>query len=165
MSSKLVLYSTNTWIAFNIAERYFGGIHYVWCTPHFHCVHSGGLIYTVPPTSSPWEIYVALSKETGGRDRHSSKIKETKVGILKGAAYKKETGVITQAQEEEIRAVIDSAETMDFRPLLYIIPFERVSTIVRQVPLVERANSLSDEYRIENLPRDCFDVIEPVWSY
>src|SRR5262245_16335140 len=30
-----VLYSTNTWLAFAIAQKYYASRHYVWCTPHF----------------------------------------------------------------------------------------------------------------------------------
>jgi hypothetical protein len=27
----LVLYSTNTWLAYAISERYYRGLHYAWC--------------------------------------------------------------------------------------------------------------------------------------
>ena len=30
-----ILYSTNTWIAYMIAERFYRRHHYVWCTPYF----------------------------------------------------------------------------------------------------------------------------------
>lgn len=32
-TAPLVLYSTNTWLAYTVAERFYGGEHYVWCTP------------------------------------------------------------------------------------------------------------------------------------
>jgi hypothetical protein len=159
----VVLYSTNSWLAFNVAERYFGGEHYVWCTPYFR-EQAAGPVYTVPPTSSPWEIYRSLYIEVAARDRHSTKIDQNKVGILKGAAIKKRHGIINDAQENEIKIVVDSAEKADFRPLLYVIPYHCVAGILTEVPVAERAHPLSVEYRIESLPRSCFDVIEISWS-
>ncbi len=35
MSAPLILYSTNTWLAYKIAERFYGDMHYVWCAPFF----------------------------------------------------------------------------------------------------------------------------------
>ncbi len=88
IANNIVLYSANTWLAYNIAERYYQGEHYVWCTPFFDSNVSGPG-YTVAPTSSPKEIYINLYKETTRGDRHSSKIADNKVGILKGQPIKK----------------------------------------------------------------------------
>ncbi len=35
MGEKLILYSTNTWIAYKIAQKYYKDEHYIWCTPIF----------------------------------------------------------------------------------------------------------------------------------
>lgn len=160
MPDNLILYSANTWLAFNVAERYFKQEHYVWCTPYFEPTDRSGYIYTVAPTSSPKDIYLNLYKEVMGGDRHSTKIDDNKVGILKGAAFKKTAGVITEDQEAEIAAVVAAAERREFKPLLYIIPYEKVISLKKDVPVADRAHPLSNEYIIENLPRDHFDVIE-----
>jgi hypothetical protein len=63
MRRPLILYSTNTWLAFNIAERYYRGRHYIWCTPFFNGRSDKGEAEFVPPTSCPWEIYRSLYGE------------------------------------------------------------------------------------------------------
>ena len=126
MPDPLILYSTNTWLAYRIAQQYYGGTHYVWCTPYFDSRSLSGYDVYVPPTSSPSEIYHALHEEVRRGDQHSAKIKENKIGILKGATYKRESRVITEEDERDIAAIVDLAETRDFRPLLYIIPFKLI---------------------------------------
>ena len=55
---------------------------------------------------------------------------------------------------------IERAEVRDFRPVLYVIPFARVRGTVVDVPVEERAHPLSIEYRVEDLARDSFDMLE-----
>lgn len=73
---------------------------------------------------------------------------------------KREKGFITPARFAEIDQIVESAVTWEFRPVLYVIPFDRVSGIAFEVPVSERAHPLSVEYRVEVLPRGCFDIIE-----
>lgn len=160
MGEQLLLYSTNTWLAYVIAERFYNHEHYVWCTPHFDSRSLPTIDATTPPTSNPCEIYHNLVAEVRKGDKHSAKIKENKVGILKGATFKKRAGVINDQQEKDIAAIVDIAETWDFRPLLYIIPFDLVKGLIKDVPVSERAHPLSIEYVIEQLPRQYFDIIE-----
>jgi hypothetical protein len=82
------------------------------------------------------------------------------VGILKGATVKRQAGIISAEQERDIVSIVEIAETKEFRPLIYIIPFTAVSSILIEVPIKERAHPLSIEYVIESLPRDHFDIIE-----
>lgn len=56
--------------------------------------------------------------------------------------------------------MIERAETHEFRPVLYIVPYERVEGLVIHVPAAGRANPFSVEYRIEQLRNDCFDLLE-----
>jgi hypothetical protein len=35
MADPLILYSVNSWLAYIINERYYGGEHFVWCAPVF----------------------------------------------------------------------------------------------------------------------------------
>jgi hypothetical protein len=160
MTDPLILYSTNTWLSYIIAERFYRSEHYVWCTPYFDSKSLPILDSTTPPTSTPCEIYHSLSAEVCAGDRHSAKIKENKVGILKGATFKRKAGVINEQQEKDIAAIVEAAEQRDFKPLLYIIPFRPVAKLVMEVPVSERAHPLSVEYVIERLPRARFDIIE-----
>ena len=160
MADPLLLYSINSWLAYIIAERYYRSEHYVWCSPFFNSRTISSIDATTPPTSNPYEIYCNLLDEVSNGDRHSAKIKENKVGILKGASFKKQAGVITEGQERDIVSIVDLAETRDFKPLLYLIPFHLTSGSLKEVPISERAHPLSIEYVIESLPRTHFEVIE-----
>ena len=154
-SSPLLLYSTNTWLVYIISETYYRGEHYVWCIPYAGPGSLAAHDVTVPPSSSPLEIYRALHHEVERGERHSSRIQENKAGILRGANVKRRADVIDGATEAEMAAIVDAAETRDFRPLLYVVPFARVSNLVRAVPVPDRAHPLSTEYVIEALPRRC----------
>jgi hypothetical protein len=159
MVKPLLHYSTNTWLAYTIAENYYQGEHYVWCTPFFSPRSAPG--YTnVPPTSCPSSIYHSLREEVATGDRHSTKIRENRTGIIKGANVKKGAGIIDDVQEREIIDVVNSAETRDFRPLLYVIPHDLVAGVLQSVPVANKAHPLSVEYVIERLPRASFDVID-----
>jgi hypothetical protein len=114
----------------------------------------------MPPSAMPGEIYDMLFREVQSGDHHSAWIAKNKAGILKGADCKREDGIITPRQKGEIASIVAKAEVRDFRPLLYIIPFDRIKRLVKQVPPNECANPLSIEYIIENLPRSCFDAID-----
>lgn len=160
MRDPVVLYSTNTWLAYGIAQTYYNEIHYVWCTPYFSSDASSGYDYTIPPSSSPSEIYAGLYKDVNQGDRHSAKIEMNKAGILKGAIAKEKAGVINKRQRLEIYSIVRRAETKDFRPLLYVIPFQPVTRLLKEVPVEERAHPMSVEYKIEQLPRRYFDVVE-----
>jgi hypothetical protein len=165
LTGKPVLYSTNTWLAYNISEDYYGGQHYVWCTPFFQVETFKGIRYQVAPTSNPKKIYEQLYDESHGDDLNSSKIRDNRAGILNGAAIKREAGVITAEEEGEIADAVERAAPIRFRPLLYIIPCHLVAGLVRRATKADRpANPLSKEYIIEALPNDCFDVIEFSWK-
>ena len=62
----------------------------------------------------------------------------------------------------DINSMIETAETIDFRPLLYVIPAgAEVLALMKEVPVRDRAHPLSSEYIIEVLPKRLFDIIEP----
>jgi len=160
MRRALILYSTNTWLAFNIAERYYRGRHHIWCTPFSNGRSEKGEAGFVPPASCPWEIYRSLYGEWRAGDRHSAKIEQNRDGILRGAKANRDAGVISEAQRSEIAFIVLDAQIRDFEPLVYVIPYGRVSRLVKEVPVGERAHPLSEEYVIESLPRRLFDIIE-----
>jgi hypothetical protein len=160
MPRPLILYSCCTWLAYMVSQKYYGALHYVWCTPHFDPNSPFSGESAVPPTSSPREIYANLHKEIARGDRHSEKIAQNKLGILRGANIKRKYNVITVEQRDEITTIVKSSQLGDYRPLLFVIPFAPVAKRIKQVPIRARANPLSEEYILENLKRSAFDVLE-----
>lgn len=155
-----LLYSVNTWLAHNISIRYYGGAHYVWCSPIFSFRNHSRYQATPPPTSCPSDIYHRLAEEVRRRDSHSAKIVENRSGLIAGAQKKHSAGIITDSELREIKEIEAAADYADFRPLLYLIPFVGVSHLLREVPVPERAHPLSQEFIIEELPTELFDVID-----
>ena len=162
MERPLLLYSTSTLLGYAIAERFYRGVHYAWCSPVFDGKTTGVHI-NIPPTSSPSGIYRQLWEETTRGEMHSSAIPRIQKGIEAGAKAKLDAGVIDAAQYKEILDTIEGASLREFRPVLYIIPYDRVEPLVSDVPVLERAHPLSVEFKVTALPRDCFDLIE-FWS-
>ena len=162
MQRPLLLYSTNTLLSYAIAERFYGGVHHAWCSPVFDGKTTAVHI-NIPPTSSPSGLYRQLWEETSRGEMHSDAIPRIQEGIQRGAAAKLDTGVIDAAQHQEIIGMINRASLREFRPVLYIIPYDRVETLVSDVPVYERAHPLSVEFKVTALPRDSFDLIE-FWS-
>ena len=160
MPEPLVLYSTNTWLAYIISQIYYGQQHYVWATPYFSSASVPSHDYTVPPSSSPSEIHGGLLKAVVSGDHHCAKIESNRIGILRGATVKAKANLITAKQRRDIFAIVERAETRDFRPLIYVIPFQSIGALIKEVSVKEKAHPLSEEYVIRNLPRSCFDVIE-----
>lgn len=159
MDPPLILYSTNTLLAYSIAERFYRGVHYAWCSPMYDGTRSAAHI-NIPPSSSPAEIYRAYAEDARRGDRHSGAFEHNRKGVLSGAEAKLASGIVTQAIRDEIIQIARSAHPNDFRPVLYIIPYDRVADRGLEVPVHERAHPLSVEYRIMDLPRNCFDMIE-----
>lgn len=154
-----ILYSVNTWLAYNIARMFYGDEHYVWCSPVFDLRSRTGLQAAPPPTSCPNDIYHSLRAEVQRRDLHSAKISENRLGILKSVAIKRASRVISDSEASEITAIVQAAQAADFTPLLYLIPYDPVAHLVREVPVDQRAHPLSEEFVIEALPGELFDVI------
>ena len=156
----IVLYSTNTWLAYGIAQKYYGGTHYVWCAPYFSVNSLPAAERANPPSSTPSEIYDRFYQESGSGDDHSQEnITKNKTGLRNGAEAKARAGLITEKQKLEILAQIDRAKPQHFKPLLYIIPYSSISTLLKEQEVEKRAGVLSEEYIIEKLPRSAFDYI------
>lgn len=159
IANPILLYSTNTWLSFAIAERFYKQIHYVWCSPFFDS-ESAPDSALMPPSSTPADIYRDLYQAIKRRDRHCYAIERNKLGILRGATEKLTAGVIDPDTEGEIAAIVEIAELSDFIPLLYVIPFSMVRNLMAPAPVDERAHPLSPEFRIEELPKNCFDILK-----
>ena len=159
MPDPLFLYSTNTWLAYMIAQIYYREEHHVWCSPYFNSFSIPSSEQTVPPSSTPGKVYKILYEEVFSGEQHSDKIKRNKAGIRRGANFQEKVGLITEKQKLEIYAIVAKAQIIDFIPIIYIIPFSLVTNMIIEVPINERSHPLSRECRIEALPRSCFDII------
>ncbi len=73
----------------------------------------------------------------------------------------REAGEIGEEDRDEIVAMVGSATILDWRPLIYVIPFEPVAARVKNVPRAKRA-SQEPEFIIEDLARSEFEIIEPM---
>lgn len=104
-----LLYSVNTWLAYNLSVRYFGGLHYVWCSPIFSSRNHPSFQVTPPPTSCASDIYHRLADEVRRCDAHSTKIADNRVGICAGAKKKHDAGIITMEELSEIEAITTAA--------------------------------------------------------
>lgn len=161
MPDPIVLYSTVTKLAFNIARRYYHDIHYVWCAPIFDASKESDVDFIVPPTSSPYEIYRDFQKHVNRAEGHSHMIEENKAGILRGATAKRRAGIITPEQEQDIIATAEDAQHIWYEPLILVVPFAKVKKLISIPPVTMRASALSAEVIIPELPRRLFDVIRP----
>jgi hypothetical protein len=159
MRPPLVLYSTTSWLAFAIAERYYDGVHYAWCSPSFDGTEAP-LYMNIPPSSSPAELYRRFMEDSRRGERHSLALNNHKAGITRGAEERRGQGVITREIEDEIGQIVADAHPWDLRPVLLVIPFDRIAERVVAVPVRGRAHPLSLEYRIENLDRGSFDLLQ-----
>lgn len=153
-----ILYSTMTTLAYNINKKYYKDRHYMWCTPYFGSDFESPH-FTVPPSSSPVEIYNSLKKEIDGSDLHNTKINLNRRGIRKGASIMLKLGSITQSNYEEIIHITKQAKDQQFRPLLCVIARLEAIPFYQKVNIKDRANPLSHEYILSNLPQAAFDII------
>jgi hypothetical protein len=160
VTAPLVLYSAQTLLAYRISQKYYAERHWVWCSPYRGFGTAAALDSAVPPSSSPLEIYKALHEEVKRNDHHSAKIEANRQGLIKGANAKLAAKAIGEAVAGEIAEVTKLAAVADFRPLLYIIPYALIEKEVKVVPVGQRAHPLSEEFQIESLSRQCFDIIE-----
>ncbi|MEY0857579.1 hypothetical protein AB7239_07535 [Providencia alcalifaciens] len=153
-----ILYSAMTMLAYNINKKYYGDKHYMWCTPYFGSYFDSPH-FTVPPSSSPLEIYNTLKKEVDGSDHHNTKIELNKMGIRNGASIMLKLGKIDQEKHDEIVYITKNAKDQHFRPLLCVISRLDAIPYYKKVNVKDRANPLSHEYILSDLPQSAFDII------
>lgn len=159
-NNHIILYSTNTWLAWAIAEQYYKGSHYCWCSPVFDSSKAASISARNPPTSSPAEIARGLKNDVERSDLHSAKIAENRLGILAGANKKHNDGVISRRELHDIALTVGSAQIFDFRPVIFVIPANLTTRRLSPVAVGVRAHPMSTEYLIKKISRKFFDVIE-----
>lgn len=77
-----------------------------------------------------------------------------------GAEAKLDEGVISRTRFEEIQMIVETCHPREFRPVLFVMPFDAVRPLIVEASVQERAHPMSLEYRVERLPRDRFDMLE-----
>lgn len=156
-----LLYSTNVFLKFLIQQKFRNDEHYVWCSDSFDA--STGSRYSasslVAPSANPAEIYRQLKLDIEKQDRHSYKINAQKASLTALAIDWEANGAISSNDKDEIVFMVTNATFNDWRPLLYIIPRGAVAARLKTVPIHQRA-SFGDEFIVEDLRRNEFDVIE-----
>lgn len=157
----LLLYSTNVFMKLLIQQKFFGDVHYVWCSEQFDSKAfsphtSAGL---VPASSNPADILRLLLRDVQTPDHHSGKIAEQKASLTKRAIALEKAGSITKAVKEEIVYLVKTAAISQWRPLLYVIPRPPVEPRLKLVPAKLRAG-IADEFIIPDLQRNEFDIID-----
>jgi hypothetical protein len=156
--NKPVLYSTMTTLAYNINQQFYKDLHYMWCTPYFGSDFNSPT-FTVPPSSSPLEIYRTLQNEVDGGDLHDTLISVKRLGLERGADVMVKRNKITQDQATEIQAICRLAPANQFKPLLCVIPRLEVVTYCQKVDVKAKAHPLSQEFVVADVPQSAFDVI------
>jgi hypothetical protein len=160
--SSLILYSTNTHLKFRIGRDLLGDQHYVWCSHVFNAGTLGryAIGAAMPPSSDPCSIYRELDTACRRRDDHATKIAQQKAMLTSLAVELEAKGRITPDVRDEMVAMVSMATFSDWKPLLYVIPFQ--STWGARVQSVERARRASNEpeFIIPDLRGEEFHVIE-----
>jgi hypothetical protein len=160
MPKSKILYSANSTAAYKISKKYYGDLHYVWCSTEFGPNPPSKTLIVNPPSSQPRWRYKSMHEESRGLDYHGPYIRENKLGLVKGAEIKYNLHAISLSQKEEILTYVDKASLIEYKPLLYVMVYDDVKDLVKEVPIVMRANPLSEEYIIEELPGSLFEILD-----
>jgi len=158
-----LLYSTNTFLSYEIGCRYRSNKHFVWCSEVFdpRKQSRNSLVSMVAPTSSPYEIARVLADAVVGEDHHNANIKKYRSLFKRFATIWEADKSITPEAASEIRGMVSQQSFRIWRPYVFIIPREPIESKRRlvSVKMASRA-AAGPEYKIENLDTSEFDVIE-----
>lgn len=162
LGNNLLLYSTNSYLSYYINETFYGGTHFVWCTPVLNPQILDHLnpLRNIPVSSSPFHIYNRFTEDVKTGDKHSGKIENNRINILKGATIMLGKKIITNKDFALIKQTVELAELEKFRPLLYLIPRSSMAVgRIKEVPVDLAANPLGNEYQIHDLKTGEFDAV------
>lgn len=147
------MFSVGTKLAYSIAKRYYGNVHYVWCAVDFDNKKQ-------PPTSNPLTIAKRWMSIVIGGDRHATEVDSNKAGILSGAKAKYDDKIIDAKQLKIIKQMVATAEYEAFFPVLYVIETKKVYDRSIEVDVKNRASDRSIEYKIVDLSENEFQLID-----
>jgi hypothetical protein len=156
-----IYYSTNAWITWHIKTNFFGDRHFVWCSDFFDRNQFGPHhpAALVPPSSSPRHMYQRLKEDVDGSDTHSADILKVRTNFQKVLTDKLADGDLTNDEYTECLALMEQNDLKIFRPVLYVIPKNGLSSAVERVPMPHRAGS-GVEHLIRDLKGSEFHMIE-----
>jgi hypothetical protein len=158
-----VLYSTNPWIAHDIAVKYLEGKHFCWCSEYFDptAAPAASAAALIAPSSSPKTIFYNLLGDCEREDKHSTLIKGYRKTFRRLANNWFADDVISASQRDEIIATMAPGSYRIWRPVIYVIPREPIEGAGRlvAVPAALRA-SYGGEYQVKDLSEAEFDLIE-----
>ena len=161
MASGALLFSTNPFLKHFLQKSYRSDTHYVWCSDVFDsqslAQYEPGRL--VPPSSNPADIYRRLLDDCARGDDHSALIAGWRATFTALALDWHAGGDITAELRDEIVLLAKSKDFRLWRPLLYVIPRDRVANRLKRVP-IERRAGLGEEYIIEDLKGSEFDILE-----
>jgi len=106
------------------------------------------------------DILKSLRAAVDRDDRHDPKIEGQKGALIARAIQWHLDGKLTENQRDEIVFIAENAAITDWRPLLYIIPREKIEPERIVLVKIDRRAGLGPEYIIENLQGNEFEVIE-----
>ncbi|SFO18774.1 hypothetical protein SAMN05428984_2612 [Sphingomonas sp. OK281] len=155
-----MLWSATCDLKHRIGETYYG-YHYTWCSPVFEAAAAPqfALGAKQPPSSDPVTIYRQLHAAVKGKDRHDPKIAGYRKSLRAIALKMRDEGKLSAEYAAEIVTRVRSAEFVDWKPLMYVIPYSVVAPRVQLVRLRDRASD-EPEYVIPDLKREEFHIIE-----
>jgi hypothetical protein len=154
-----ILYSTNSYLAYVINTRFYHDKHYVYCSPKSGCKTLAASLIENPPSSRPIMRYKQLKEEAIYGEMHGL-IATQRTNILTGVMTKFSKGVISEQEKNSLVYMVEIAQNYDFRPLLYLIPYKEVKGMLIPVDAKKRASIYSEEYIIEELPGEKFDILD-----
>ena len=157
MESPHIIWSVQTELEWKINYKYYGDIHYVWCTPDFGSSVSKGNPWNNPPSAQVLWRYKDLDEAAKSGDLHSHAISDKRTGLREGVEAKYAEDIIEESQRDEIYYIIGNTECGGFRPLIYAMAYEEVKDITYTVPAADAARPSSTEYIIEKLPGSMFN--------
>ena len=161
MASGALLFSANPYLKYFIQKAYRSDVHYVWCGEAFDsrtlARYEPGKL--VPPSSNPADIYRRLLDDCARSDGHSGLITGWRASFTALALEWHANAEITSDIRDEILVLAKSSDYSLWRPLLYVIPRDRVASRLKRVP-IERRAGLGEEYIIEDLKSSEFDILE-----
>lgn len=159
--SPLLLWSAGSLVRYKVNQRYFGH-HFVWCSPAFEAaaLSRNSIGSQIAASSDPATLYRRLHADVTSRDRHSNEIIRQKQSIKAAALRHMANNHISAERAAEVATFVDVADSSDWRPVIYVIPFDRVASRVQVVPINDCA-SLEPEFIVPDLVDGEFEVIEP----
>ncbi len=149
----LFLVSVQSKLAYLINERYYGGLHYAWCSPGFDCPSN-------PPDANPKVIFSRWREDYLSNDAESLFIKKNRQGLKNGIMHQKNLGFIDDKTVANLINLTDTAPFRYFCPVLYVMPYQQVKHLLEDVDFSERAGPFSIEFKLPDLPNLFFNVFE-----